>query len=221
MFKETDVEIWKDIEGFENQYAVSTKGRVRNLKTNRILVGKNNRSGYKFVSLNGKGYKIHRLVALAFIPNPNKLPQVDHLDENKGNNDVSNLRWVTASENQRHSAHQKSCQVKQFDKNGNLMRIWNSLSQIEKELGYFKQNISNACKGKLRYSHGYMWEYADSSSQIVMNRPVIVYKGSEYIGTFASAKKAAKILGLCYTSVNKCLRGYHASNKGYIFKYLE
>ena len=86
MYKDTDDEIWREIKGFEGQYSVSNKGNVKNIKTNRILIGKDNNNGYRAVTLKGNDYNIHRLVALAFIPNPDNLPQVDHVDENKRNN---------------------------------------------------------------------------------------------------------------------------------------
>lgn len=89
-------EIWKDIKDYEELYQVSNFGRVKSLYTNRILKGsKNNRGGYLKVSLcknNIKSTKtIHRLVAQAFIPNPENKPQVNHIDENKTNNMVSNI----------------------------------------------------------------------------------------------------------------------------------
>ena len=219
MLEDTDDEIWRDIEGFEELYAVSTKGRVKNIKTNRILIGSYDSNGYRKVTINGKNYNIHRLLALAFIPNPDKLPEVDHLDEVKTNNNVSNLRWVSKSENTRHSAHQYSCKIKQLDKDGNLIRIWPSVNQIEHELGYSTHPIRNVLKGKQQYSYGYQWQYLDPSSQRIYNRQVIVYKGSEYIGTFTNARKAAEVLGLCHVSVYNCLKGRKATTHGYSFKY--
>ena len=109
-------EIWKDICGYEGLYMVSNKGRIKSLphKVKRgwaecitdeiILIPKSNGhydkvclySGYK---KNNKQQYVHRLVATAFIPNPDKYPQIDHIDGNRINNYASNLRWVTAEEN--------------------------------------------------------------------------------------------------------------------------
>ena len=90
------MEIWKDIEGFEGLYQISSWGRVRSIRG--IIKPYQNKKGYYKVGLhkNGKGHKkrVNRLVALAFIPNPHNLPQVDHIDGNKHNNSVTNLRWV-------------------------------------------------------------------------------------------------------------------------------
>lgn len=99
------MEQWKKIEGFEN-YSVSTKGRVRNDRTGVIYVGRANKRGYFDIHLrrNNKRERryIHRLVAEAFIPNPNNYPCVNHIDENKSNNASSNLEWCTYMYNNQH-----------------------------------------------------------------------------------------------------------------------
>ena len=97
-------EIWKDIKGYEGKYQVSNFGRVWSIKNQKYLKYWVNRCGYHLVGLRSKNGKqkheqIHRLVALAFIENPNNYPQVNHKDENKGNNCVENLEWVTAKQN--------------------------------------------------------------------------------------------------------------------------
>lgn len=97
-----DGEVWKVIVGFPN-YVISTYGRVKNTKYNRLLLQNINQDGYARVKLTScdkkKQYGVHRLVAEAFIPNPDNLPIPDHLDLNKINNKVSNLRWATLSQN--------------------------------------------------------------------------------------------------------------------------
>lgn len=220
MIKESE-EIWKDIDGFEGQYAVSTRGRVKNLKTNKILAGSYGNDGYLRVTLKCKKYLIHRLVALAFLDNPNKLSQVNHIDERKDNNDISNLEWCSASYNVNYSSHKCSCKVKQIDKNGKSIRIWDSFYQIERELGYARQPITKVCKGRQRYAYGFKWQYVNPSSQRVKNRKVIAYKGSEQIGEFPSAKKASEALGLGSRNIYYCLSGRFNSTHGYSFKYAE
>lgn len=100
------MEEWRNIAGFEGIYMVSNLGRVKNVKRDSILSPGRNSKGYLRVILCNNGTKkqvlVHRLVALAFIPNPDGKREVNHIDCNKQNNAVSNLEWVTHSENMRH-----------------------------------------------------------------------------------------------------------------------
>ena len=100
-------EIWKPIIGFDGKYDVSNLGNVRNATRGNILKPNKNMFGYAqyCLRMNGKGHskRGHRLVAEAFIPNPNELPQVNHIDGNKMNNKVDNLEWVTDKENVQHA----------------------------------------------------------------------------------------------------------------------
>src|SRR5699024_6100473 len=117
--KKDTIEIWKDINGYEGIYQVSSLGRVRSL--DRTLLNKNNieykvkgkirkisctGKGYQKIQLskegNSKNFSIHRLVAQAFIPNPENLPIVNHIDGNKTNNHIGNLEWVSSNENMNH-----------------------------------------------------------------------------------------------------------------------
>lgn len=217
-----DEEIWKEIKGFEGLYEVSTKGRVKNIKTGRILTGGYTKNGYKIVYLKDKFYYVHRLVALAFLDNPDNLPQVNHIDENKKNNDVKNLEWVTASQNQRHSAHQQSCQVKQFTLDGELVKTWGSSKQIERETGYRQGNIIQCCKSKIRSAYGYRWEYADPYKQQKHNRPVAALtKDGEFVAEYKSIAEASRCLKISYPQVYMCLNGKLKSTHGLKFIYID
>lgn len=168
-------EIWKDIEGYEGLYQVSNMGRVRSLTRNIILKNQIARSGYKRIQLykNNKGYKhfqIHRLVANAFIPNPDNLPQVNHKDENKANNRVDNLEWCDSKYNINYGTGKKrrglsntngkcSKPVLQYTLEGIFIKEWKSTMDVERNLGFAHTHISECCRGEQAYGYGYLWKY--------------------------------------------------------------
>lgn len=103
-------ETWKDIEGFEGRYQVSNNGKVKSVKAynkcsySKILKGRKTRKGYLRVQLGENNDKyIHRLVASAFVDNPNGYNEVNHIDFNKSNNDHTNLEWCTHKQNMKHA----------------------------------------------------------------------------------------------------------------------
>ena len=167
-------EEWKDVIGYEGLYQVSNYGNVKSLKYGKERVlkqGKNNR-GYFQVSLHkeskGKCYLVHRLVSQTFIPNPQNLPFVNHIDENKQNNMVSNLEFCDAKYNNSYGTKPerigkaKSKPILQFNKQGTkIIGKYDSTRQIERELKINRGNISKCCKGKLKVVGGYRWLYLE------------------------------------------------------------
>ena len=160
------MEQWKDIAGYEGRYQVSTKGRLKNSTTGIILKTFTCGSGYLEIILTKKGKRqpklIHRLVAEAFIPNPESKREVNHKDGDKHNNDVSNLEWATPSENQKHSRAvlgNKSFQRRVLCVE--LHRTFDSLTSAAKELGLKKPLVWKCCNGKQVTTGGYHWRYAD------------------------------------------------------------
>lgn len=145
-------------------YAVDTKGNVYNIKRNKKLKPRINKDGYCGVYLyeNGKGtnYRIHRLVAQTFIPNPNNYKEINHKDHNPMNNYVENLEWCDRNYNNRYS---RAIKIKQYTKDNIPIKVWNCMRDVERELGVSHSCISNCCKGKQRTAGGYKWEYVEMS----------------------------------------------------------
>lgn len=160
-------EVWKDIDGYEG-YQVSNLGRVRSFKNGkvRILKPSSDKCGYLIVNLcknsSSKSCRVHRLVAQAFIPNPNNLPQVNHKDENPSNNIVSNLEWCDAKYNINYGTRNEKTSkvVIQIDKNTNVViNIFPSTREAERQTGYGHGYICDCCKGKYKTAYGYKWKY--------------------------------------------------------------
>lgn len=181
------VEEWKPCVGFEPFYEVSNTGKVRSLavwsdKYQRIIKRpvlkmkkqETTKDGYKRVLLcyYGKHFHcaVHRLVAQAFIPNPDNLPCINHKDETHDNNHVENLEWCTYKYNsnygtlpQRIKEHMKvnhptAIKVYQFDMNGNFIAEYKSQKEAGRKLGIRGENISRNIKGKYKHAGGYIWK---------------------------------------------------------------
>lgn len=159
-------ETFVKIEGFEN-YEVSNLSKVRNIKSGRILKPHLNRDGYLMLGLyennKQKHLFLHRIVATAFMDNPEGKPCVNHIDENKLNNDLSNLEWCTARENNIHGTRIKRVaeklfkKVVQLDLNDNVLKIFESMVQAEQETGVSRRSISNCCSGRSKSAGGFKW----------------------------------------------------------------
>jgi hypothetical protein len=97
------MEIWKDIIGYESEYQISTFGRVKNIKLNKVLKGSLDKDGYPRVGIKGKTFRVNRLVAINFISNTNNNDQVNHINGIKADNRIENLEWMSCIENIRHA----------------------------------------------------------------------------------------------------------------------
>ena len=158
--------MWKNIEGFEN-YKINEIGEIVHKCTNHTLKHSINEKGYHKVLLQkeGKKYKtgVHRLVAKAFIPNPNNYKEVNHIDENKDNNYYKNLEWCNREQNIAHSVKSGKfviTQVAQYDKNNQLIKIFNSCSEAERETGIPRTHICRCALGRYGFktAGGYIWK---------------------------------------------------------------
>ena len=156
----------KDIKGYEGLYAITSCGKVWSYRSQKFLQS-SLVCGYLSVCLCKGGEQkrvyIHRLVAEAYIPNPNNLPQVNHKDEIKIHNYINNLEWVTEKENCNYGTRTErgSDKRKKPIYCVELDKIYDSLKQASEELLLNQGNISKACRGKIKTCGGYHWRYID------------------------------------------------------------
>lgn len=187
--------IWKSIKGFNGKYWVSDEGEVRSIdrlveqenrfgsykrliKGQKLQPKKQNR-GYLMVGLSQEGKVksclVHQLVAQAFIPNPDNLPEINHISEDKTDNRVENLEFCDRKYNINYGTHTQrvtqklingktSKSIIQFDLNGNFVAEYPSLMEAERQTGCFESSICACCKGKRKTSSGYKWEYKERAA---------------------------------------------------------
>ena len=160
------MEHWKAIAGFEGIYEVSDQGRVKSLKCGKEKILKQWKDTYCYLKVglckdgHTKQLFVHRLVAEAFIQNPNNLETVNHRDEDKTNNVASNLEWMSREDN---IIYSQARQVQMLDKStGELLATFPSLAEAERVTGIADGSISACCRGKLKSAGGYIWKYAFS-----------------------------------------------------------
>ena len=187
-------EIWKPVRDYEGLYEVSNLGRVKSLSKfhctsknhsslgywskEKILKPQIDINGYKYVRLyNGdkwKYFKVHYLVAKTFIPNVNNEPTVDHIDRNKQNNEVSNLRWASYVEqaNNKDKTNiikkmkkfgkkkypNRAEKIKQFNKNNEYIKTFNSSREASRLLNISETSISNCVNGYSKTAGGFIWK---------------------------------------------------------------
>lgn len=222
------------------QYKISKTGQCFNINSKKYLKGQISNSGYLNFNLTlpsgeKRRFYAHRLVAVAYIDNPKNKPEVNHLDGNKLNNNVNNLEWVTASENQYHNTkinNKKTLKkVYQYNKNKELIKIFNGVGEAARELNISQSLISQEInKNKKTLTKGFYW--ADSENN---NFSTIQYINSgkskevgqynketdELIKVFPSTGAAARFLGINSSShIGECCRGKIKSYKGYKWKYI-
>ena len=182
-------EIWKDIEGYEGLYQVSNLGRVLSLGRDivrrtrygtmapyhiagKVLKPLHSQGDYCYVHLFGNdgtstNHKVHRLVAKAFVPNPDNLNEVNHIDEDKENNRADNLEWCKHVDNCNHgtrnerSASKRGRQVEQLTLDGHHVAFYQSASEASRMTGIGHTCISLCCRGKTKTAGGYRWKFKE------------------------------------------------------------
>ena len=174
-------EIWKDIAGYEGMYQISNFGRIKSYRKGKrakspneyILTPTISNNGYQQVTLyksqtDRHKFLVHRLVALTFIPNPDNLEAVNHIDENKLNNHVDNLEWCTLSYNNAYgtakirSSITKGKRIQQLTIDGVLLATYESTLIASMITGFPKHAINDCCYGNCQTGYGYIWRFEDS-----------------------------------------------------------
>jgi len=183
---------WKSTYIFPNHYQISNDGRVKSVRSGKILKPKISGAGYHRVNLsvNGKvrSVFVHRLVAMAFIENPSNKPTVNHINENKTDNRVENLEWATNAEQNSHGTRTE---------------------RARKHTNYSKREIDySVVAQKHDYSRGDMCN----------RKRVLVYKDGNLIGNFGSQREASDFTGVSKGKVSLCISGKKDSCKGFVFK---
>lgn len=152
-------EIWRSVKDYEGLYEVSNLGRVRNCRTGRVLRLWKDKYGYLLVGLHKDGVRkhclVHRLVAQAFLPNPNNLPQVNHKDENKENNRVENLEWCDGFYNQTYSNGKT---VYMYNLSDSLCGLWSSTNECGRN-GFDQASVAACCRGDKTKYKSFKWSY--------------------------------------------------------------
>lgn len=149
----------KDVVGYEGLYAVTSCGKVWSYKRQKFLVPSYNSKGYLMVNLykdgKVKNHLIHRLVAIAYLPNTDNLPQVDHIDGNKTHNYINNLQWITNRDNCRKSNNKP---ILQLSLDGEFIREWPSATDVGRQV---RSSIKDCLKGRHKTAYGYIWKYKE------------------------------------------------------------
>lgn len=241
-------EVWAPCPEFEEKYLISSHGRIISIGTYNTckkdgllkLCKKHGRNGYMQVRLydNGKvkTVGVHTLVAKAFIPNPNKFPIVNHIDEDKTNNNVENLEWCDNQYNIRYS-HAKSIDI--FTKDGIFIETLGGISETAIKYNCNTSNISRCCKSQYGTYLGYQFRYHGEPFQkkpFVFTEyqrrksrkghscneskfiPINVYTvNGSFVKTYNNLSLAAKDFNTTTGNICKCYKGKILTSKGYIF----
>lgn len=201
----------KQIEGFQD-YMINDQGRVWSQKRNIFLTPQKNPEGYLFVRLHNNGEVtqrfIHRLIAEAFLPNPNGYPEVNHKNEDKSDNRVSNLQWVSCQFN---SEYSNACYYVLYDENDKRIEIFN-IDKFARENELDKQNLYSVAVGRRKSHYGYTKE---AGTKLNKKGSVRLISPSGETLTFNTQAEAADYIGCGRPNISYLLNGRLKSIKGW------
>ena len=232
--------MWKKFiyEGQETDYSVSTEGEVRKDTTNYIL-SQSSQQDYKFVGLiiNGKQkrMRVHRMVALTFIDNPDNKPYVNHINGNRSDNNVENLEWVTPSENTQHAVNTglfksgRTRAVIQYNLNGEKMATFESATEAARQTGGSQSKITMCCRRQRDSANDYQWRYYDDIQDVQkIEKKFITGKKvaqcdeeGNILKIYPSFKEAARAVNGTSSAISRICSGTNIRHKGYKWKLVE
>ena len=232
--------MWKKFiyEGKETDYSVSTEGEVRKDITNYIL-SQSSQQDYKFVGLfidgQQKRMRVHRMVAMTFIDNPDNKPYVNHINGNRYDNNVENLEWVTPSENTKHAVETglmnsgRKRAVIQYSLNGEQMATFESASEAARQTGGSQSKITMCCKRQRQTANDYQWRYCDDIQDIQkVEKKFITGKQvaqcdeeGNILNIYPSYKEAARAVNGTSSAISRVCSGTNIRHKGYKWKLVE
>ena len=247
-------EDWKEIEEFPN-YMISRFGQIYSKRVNHILQPLNNIDGYICYALmknkKRKNVNVNRLVAKAFIPNPENKTSVIHIDGDYTNNIWTNLKWGYRSDSDRFMTARKKCgdvKVNQYTLDGEFVASYNGYSEAERITHIDKCGISKCCQGIQKFSGGYVWKLDSSADNLAKayrnkkrcenmfnnikkirgkyvigkNVEVNQYKpNGEFVARYDSISNAQRHTNIYATAIGQCCLGKLKSAGGYIWKYAD
>ena len=243
--------MWKKVPGYDD-YEASEDGQIRKISTQRIVKQSQNQvNHYMYASLSWrdedgvlkrKNCLVHRIIATTFLPNPDGLPQVNHKDSNRVNNDISNLEWINVSDNLKHSFrdgrrfeacsrnasqnfkewHEKTKKpIIQKTLDGDIVEIFSSVREAANKTKITYTNIGFAANGKRLTAGGYKWEFVNSKSQeplVKKSKCVKVEQLSldgNLINIFNSIVDAAKATGCSERGISAVINGRNKTSGGF------
>lgn len=254
-------EIWRDVKDFEGLYQVSNLGRVRSLpryvkaskggtylKEGCIMRQFELRGHYLQVHLSKDGkkkdMKVHRLVAMAFIPNPDNLPQINHKDYDRQNNRLENLEWCDAKYNSNYSAchrpktlprgkdNKLARPIDMFDMQGNYKRSFYGAAEACRETGISFSSICSCLRNEKFSAGGYLWKLSSEEKDMKAHarkmiaeskstkKAIAQIKDGVVIRTFSNMKEAFLQTGIQRAGILYAARGRYSQAGGYQWKFL-